>query len=471
MSSERVLSDPEADGDAAGTPVAEYAAGTPGEGGAVATLRADRRTTGTPVGERSAAGAAEQMPWQTAFLLGLGSLAVGATAPLYDSYVTPFLEERVARSALSGAIMGLDNAMALLLTPLFGLWSDRVRTRIGRRVPFVLVGLPFAAIAFALIPVGYRSGSLLALLVALLAFNFANCAMRAPFQALLSDLVPSRHRSRAYGLMSVMMCVGALAILGASGLLHPIDNRLPFLLGGGVLLAVFAVFVVRLREPDEAHPRGTAANPEESALRAARGFLRGASPMRLQFFAAVVFFHVGFQSFSTWFTTYSENQLGAPRNEAVIGFMVLALANLLASMPAGFAGSRFGRRPVVLAGLAGMVVTSAGLSSSTTLAAALPWIAALGVSWSFALVNLFPMALELGGKERAGTYAGMFFFCQSLAGMLGPAACGLVFDAVDSKRPLFPLMALSLATALVLMLRLRRGFAEAPVERTSLSNL
>jgi len=33
-----------------------------------------------------------------------------------------------------------------------GAWSDRLRTKIGRRLPFILVGAPIGAVAFGLIP-------------------------------------------------------------------------------------------------------------------------------------------------------------------------------------------------------------------------------------------------------------------------------------------------------------------------------
>lgn len=53
----------------------------------------------------------------------------------------------------AGFIMTLDNIAALFILPLIGVWSDRTRTRIGRRYPYILAAAPVAAVAFALIPV------------------------------------------------------------------------------------------------------------------------------------------------------------------------------------------------------------------------------------------------------------------------------------------------------------------------------
>jgi hypothetical protein len=46
----------------------------------------------------------------------------------------------------------LDHIAALVILPYIGVWSDRTRTPIGRRMPFILGGAPFAAIVFILIP-------------------------------------------------------------------------------------------------------------------------------------------------------------------------------------------------------------------------------------------------------------------------------------------------------------------------------
>ncbi|NWG18124.1 MAG: MFS transporter, partial [Chloroflexi bacterium] len=56
-------------------------------------------------------------------------------------------------AGVAGFIMTLDNIAALFILPLIGVWSDRTRTRIGRRYPYILAAAPVAAVAFALIPV------------------------------------------------------------------------------------------------------------------------------------------------------------------------------------------------------------------------------------------------------------------------------------------------------------------------------
>ena len=54
----------------------------------------------------------------------------------------------VATAAVAGAIMAIDNVFGLVPLPLFGIWGDRYRGRLGRRTPFILV------VIAALVPKG-----------------------------------------------------------------------------------------------------------------------------------------------------------------------------------------------------------------------------------------------------------------------------------------------------------------------------
>src|SRR5438874_11743421 len=89
---------------------------------------------------------ATSMPWKASLLLRGGSLVIGAVSPLYDSYVPPLLQRHLSSSTWIGAAMGIDNVLALCLVPIVGALSDGARTRLGRRVPFVLAALPFTAL-------------------------------------------------------------------------------------------------------------------------------------------------------------------------------------------------------------------------------------------------------------------------------------------------------------------------------------
>ena len=87
-------------------------------------------------------------------LVGLAFLSICSFWQMYDSVIPKILTETFRlNETISGAIMALDNILALFLLPLFGALSDRTSTKIGRRMPFILLGTACAAVLMNLLPV------------------------------------------------------------------------------------------------------------------------------------------------------------------------------------------------------------------------------------------------------------------------------------------------------------------------------
>ena len=87
-------------------------------------------------------------------LVGLAFLSICAFWQMYDSVIPKILTETFRlNETLSGAIMALDNILALFLLPLFGAISDKSRSRMGRRMPFILCGTGCAVLLMMLLPI------------------------------------------------------------------------------------------------------------------------------------------------------------------------------------------------------------------------------------------------------------------------------------------------------------------------------
>lgn len=401
------------------------------------------------------------MPWVSSLLLAGGSLVIGAVSPLYDSYVPPLLQRHLTSSTWIGAAMGIDNVLALFLVPLIGALSDGTHTRLGRRVPFVLAALPVTALAVAAIPFAEQFG-LVALLAAMVILDVALAVWRAPFSALLAELVPSIHRSKTEGILGVAMCIGAMLMLGSARSLAAHGMSLPFLLAGALVGLVWLVHTALLREPrHERETRPPTARAAIAPFRSLRDAFSAGGGRAPQFFAACLLFQMAFQSFSSWFTLHGSERFQTTVADVSLGFIAVAVSTLVGSIPAGWLGARYGRRRISLIGIAGMAIACAILHVVPTLTLAVIVLFIFGISWSFPVANLTPMALELGTAARAGSLAGAFLLVQSVAGIVGPAIVGVVFDVTGSKRSLFVLLALFLAGAFALFAKLAPGFGEA----------
>ncbi len=124
------------------------------------------------------------------FLLGFGFFGVSVIWGVYNAFVPLMLANKFGLAPVwIGFFMTLDNIAALLIQPPVGAWSDRLRTPIGRRMPFILVGAPLAAIAFGLIPLA----AVLPLFVACTSTLLLSMALwRTPVIALMPDITPSQ---------------------------------------------------------------------------------------------------------------------------------------------------------------------------------------------------------------------------------------------------------------------------------------
>jgi maltose/moltooligosaccharide transporter len=230
------------------------------------------------------------------FLLGFGFFGVSVIWSVYNAFVPVFLSEKFGlEPAWIGFFMTLDNIAALFILPPVGSWSDRLRTPIGRRMPFILAGAPISALAFGLIPLA----AVLPLFVACTSTLLLSMALwRTPVVALMPDITPSAKRSQANGIINFMGGIGAIIafLLGSS--LYKQNPNFPFWMGSGlVILAAVLVFIF-IKEPKEYQE-----SEKQPDLFASLGEVvqdRDKSALRL--FLAIFFWFVGYNAIEAFFT-------------------------------------------------------------------------------------------------------------------------------------------------------------------------
>jgi MFS family permease len=147
---------------------------------------------------------------------------------------TLLLKKHEASDFMVGILTGaIPAAISILLGPLFSVWSDRARTRWGRRIPFLLVPTPF--IVLSMVAIGFSAdigaglasafgrGSVQGWIIATFAvfwtvFEVFTIIANVVFSGLVCDVVPRQVIGRFYGLFrSVSLGAGILfnyAIIG-----------------------------------------------------------------------------------------------------------------------------------------------------------------------------------------------------------------------------------------------------------------
>lgn len=93
-----------------------------------------------------------KLSYMRTLLVGFAFFLICAFWQAYDTLIPKILTDKFGMNqANSGIIMALDNILALFMLPLFGAISDKCRSKLGKRTPFILFGtLAAAALLFAL---------------------------------------------------------------------------------------------------------------------------------------------------------------------------------------------------------------------------------------------------------------------------------------------------------------------------------
>ena len=397
------------------------------------------------------------IPYRTCLLIGLGGLFAGVTGPLLSTFIPPLVRDALGdhRTAI-GAIMAIDNVLLLLLIPWTGPASDRASARGRGRLPLVLAGLVLSSLGMALLPFSYAFG-LPFLVGAIVVLHTGINIQRAPFQALVADLVPSRHRSYATGSITFQMCVGAIAFLMLG---RVIGMRPAFLIASGSVLVIAVAFTLGVREPKLTEPRSaevTFRSIADAAWSAVRGVVPGMRPI----FVSVLLLQLTFQTFTTWYALHATERFNVRPEDVTIGFIAWAIGGVIGALPAGVIGVRIGRRNAILVGFASMAACMFALDRVTQMNSAIPLIALASASWALPTVNAYPLFIELVPRHIRGVLAALFLLCLALGGAVGDPLNGRLFDLLNSYRALFLLMACYTALAFVAVLFVPRGIGEA----------
>ena len=399
----------------------------------------------------------DRTPYFACLLVGLGGLFAGVTGPLLSTFIPPLVRDAIGEHrSLIGAVMAIDNVLLLLLVPWAGAASDRASARGRGRLPIILAGFALSAVGMALFPSSAAFG--IAGLIAAMVLLFTGINLqRSPFQALVADLVPSRHRSLATGSVTFQMCVGAIVFL----MLGQILGMQPaFLIAAGTVLAIALAFALGLREPAASAPnaaQATLTSLLDAAVSAVRGTVPGLRPV----FIASLLLQLTFQTFSTWYALHGTERFGVRPEDVTIGFIAWALGGVFGALPAGVIGVRIGRRNAMLLGFALMTACLLALHALTGPTYATPLLALASAAWTLPTVNAYPLFVEPIPRQRRGVLAALFLLCMALGGVIGDPLNGVVFDLAGGYRPLFLLMAGYTALAFVAVLFVPRGAGEA----------
>jgi MFS family permease len=364
--------------------------------------------------------------------------------------------------AVSGISLGAA-VIAIVVTPIAGAASDRMRSRFGRRRQLIVAGVLVAVIGQAAIA---ATTPLLLFAAGLVVVAIGTNVATAAYQGMLPDMVKVSQRGAASGWLGLMTLIGSVGSLAAAGALLGNVSPGPQLASevsrGALLFYVVAAVVlvvsaaVTVLGVEEGKGAGKPQRPWIEIFRH--------RPFRIVF-AARALVMVGL----TLFLTYIEYYLAATNGAtafvgATVGIALLALFGALASSLAlGIASDRMPRVRIVIAANLAMAAAAWIFVFAPAQFPLAPLGILFGLGYGAYLSVDWALAIDsLPGQASSARDLGIFTVSINLPSLIAPALGGLVIFAAGAAglgsiayRIVFFFAAMSLILGVLVVRRIR----------------
>jgi len=407
-----------------------------------------------------------KVDYKRLFLVGLGFFVINIFWSVYNSYVPLFLRDLFSghryTSLIVGALLTLDNIAAITLQPYFGALSDKTWNKYGRRMPYILFGLPVAAVAFIAIPLARTVLPLL--LFAILVGNIAMAVLRAPTVALMPDITPSNLRSKANGVINLMGGLGALFAFFVLSALYKKHAVYPFLVTS-VVMGLVALAMYRWVREDEKIEHDVLEAEGPGIIKSLQNVFKDKDTSARNILLAIFFWFFGWSAVEAFFTTYGVEQWGLDPGAASFYLGFFSLSFLVCAIPSGFIASKFGRRKTIQVGVAGLGLILASFTFIEPLALIAGLLVVGGAFWALVNINSYPMVVDMAKGGQIGTYTGLYYFFSSLAAISAPPIVGWMMDLLGMGT-LYAFAFISFVIAYSLVTKVKGGEIKPTTEIT-----
>ena len=424
-------------------------------------------------------------------LIGFAFFGILLLWQVYDSWCPTFLTDIFAKTYygmtsaelkasdpekilnvqwIVGIIMACDNLAALILLPIFGNLSDRTKTPIGKRMPYILVGTFVSAVAFPFIPLFFhynKIGGMVGMMAIVLIFMMM---YRNPAVALMPDITPKPLRAKANGIINIMGYFGGAfaTVLGlfyvlSSYINAPIAERniwtieLPFIIAS-VLMVISALVLFKTIRENELAEKLKDEMEEGERLAAVATPIDDEKPMSrenrnmlLAILAAEFLWFMSDNALGTYIGNYVIYYLKSVSSATMILTILGGLASVLGFAIAGAIAEKIGRKWTISSGLmitfVGLILMCFVRPTGTVQASAahgeftfptLLYVVWILKGFGMALVHncSFPMVVELCSSKKIGKFTGFYYAASMSAQTVTPVLLGLVLKAASAWRAL-----------------------------------
>lgn len=434
-----------------------------------------------------------KLNYKRTFIIGFAFFGILLLWQVYDSWCPTFLTELFKEAFntsssedvqyLVGVMMALDNLAALIMLPIFGRLSDKTHTKIGKRMPYILIGTFLCAIAFPFIPVLFHYHNLGGTIAVMAIVVFFAMMYRNPAVSLMPDITPKPLRSKANSIINIMGYLGG-ACATVVGIFFVLTSYLggsestlwksntaniwiieaPFLIAS-VLMVVSALILffsinenkLAVETKEEMEKGEQLANVEGTISDDNQKMSKENKIMLFLILGAEFFWFMADNGIGTFMGNYTIYHLLCSSSSNMINVIVGGVGSVIGFIVGAYLAGKIGRKWTIATGLIMTVsVLALWLILSLLIPVATPaegeynafpvyiyivWFIK-GIGMSLVHVNSFPMVVELCSSKKVGQFTGFYYAASMAAQTITPCLLGLLLLSEGFGFELLPLYAL-----------------------------
>jgi Na+/melibiose symporter-like transporter len=378
-------------------------------------------------------------------LYSAASVGTGVFYGFNNFVLPPILQGFGASNLIIGILSSTRSIEGALIQPTIGALSDRTWTRLGRRRPFLIVGIPLSALFFV---AAASANSLLPLAILIFLFSIFFNVAADPYAALLPDITPLHQRGLLSGLSTAVQLVSQVGFLLLVASVSA--NGVPpwaYALVAAVLLVGFGVTIVGVPEHRE-----VALEHERVPLKV---YLEAVMEHRqaVRYLLTIFVYTLGLNAILPYLVLFIKDDIHESEQTGFVLSALLLLVMALSAIIFGKLADRIGAKRVLAFGWGLLAICALGGVLVRTLPETAVVVVLAGVGNGAATAVAWPLLTALIPHEKTGIFAGLKAASESVAIPLSVVIASELFLPTLGYRGIFAMLAVNIIIALVLLLR------------------
>ena len=420
-----------------------------------------------------------KLNYKRTFLIGFAFFGILLLWQVYDSWCPTFLTDIFARRMygissavlkdsgepekilnvqwIVGIIMACDNLAALILLPIFGRLSDKTKTPIGKRMPFILTGTLVSALAFPFIPLFFHYNNVVGMVIMMGIVLIFMMMYRNPAVSLMPDITPKPLRAKANGIINIMGYFGGAfaTVLGLFLVLSKYINasdaarniwiiELPFIIAS--VLMVISAFVLFFTVKENKIAAEMKEDLEEGERQAAiatpvddnKPMSKANRNMLFAILGAEFLWFMADNAVGTYIGNFVIYHLNSASSSTMLLTIIGGVASVAGFAIAGAIADKIGRKWTISTGLALTVgaylimlfvrPNAVAEGADTAAFPVLLYVVWVLKGFGMSLVHncSFPMVVELCSSKKIGRFTGYYYTASMAAQTVTPVLLGFI---------------------------------------------